>query len=42
VSFHRDVERIGDEVIAHSENCGPCWKTANTEFLHVIVRRVEK
>ena len=35
--FHREVERIGDETIAHCENCGPCWKTVKTAFLQAVI-----
>ena len=37
VTFHHEVERIGDETIAHCENCGPCWKTVNTPFLQAVM-----
>jgi uncharacterized Zn finger protein len=40
VIFHREVERIGDETIARCENCGPCWRTANTPFLEAVERRI--
>jgi len=38
--FHREVVQIGDETIAHCENCGPCWTTVNTPFLEAVERRL--
>ena len=40
--FHDSLERFGNEVIAHCENCGPCWKTVNTEFLQLVRRRLSE
>src|SRR5881396_4373962 len=41
VTFHDAIHRIGDETIAHCENCGPCWKPSNTPFLGLVQRRLE-
>ena len=40
-SLHDAVIRMGNEVIAHCSGCGPCWKSAGTEFLETVVRRLE-
>ena len=40
--LHDGVIRMGNEVIAHCSGCGPCWKSANTEFLETVVRHLEK
>jgi uncharacterized Zn finger protein len=40
VVFHDAVNRIGDETIAHCENCGLCWKTANTPYVQLVKQRL--
>jgi len=40
VMFHDAVTRMGDETFAHCENCGPCWKSVNTEFLRAVQERL--
>jgi uncharacterized Zn finger protein len=40
VLFHDAVNRYGHEVLAHCENCGPCWKTVNTKFLRAVQEKL--
>ena len=39
-SLHDRLITMGREVIAHCSGCGPCWKTAKTEFLETVVRHL--
>ena len=40
--LHDGVIRMGNEVIAHCTGCGPCWRSARTEFPQTVVERLSR
>ena len=37
VMFHDAVNQIGNELVPHYENCGPCWRSVNMPFAQSVV-----
>jgi hypothetical protein len=36
IEDHNSVNRVSKELVAHSEQCGACWKSLNTPFVEQV------